>query len=104
MSLKGMLKAKQDKADKEADDSIMDLTQSFKGLSVNPNYNAKRDGALGVPPLLSSSDNERSDGYYNAAGYTKYPTKGGIYRKSKKSRKSRKSRKNKKRSKRYRKK
>lgn len=94
-SLKDMLQNRRD-------NSVMDLTNSFKGLSVDPNYKSSRDGALGVPPSLNSSkDKERSSGYYNAAGYTPYKTRGGVLRKY---RKSRKSRKNNKRSKRYRKK
>ena len=87
--------------------SVYDLTNSFQGMSVNPNYNGRRDGRLGVPPAYSSSSYNppvRSNGSYNAAGYTQYNTRGGVYRKSKKSRKSRKTRKNNKRSKRYRKK
>jgi hypothetical protein len=96
-SLKDMLQTRRD-------NSVMDLMNSFKGLSIDPNYNSSRDGALGVPPFLNSSkEKERSSGSYNAAGYTQYNRRGGVSRKYKKSRKSRKSRKNK-RSKRYRKK
>ena len=50
--------------------SVYDLTNSFKGLSVNPNYSASRDGRLGVPPSYSSPSYNppvRSNGSYNAA-------------------------------------
>lgn len=87
------------------DDSIKDLTSSFKGMSLHPEYVPSRDGRLGVPPSLSSyNPSVPSSGYYNAASYTPYSTRGGLYRKSRKHRKSRKSKKNNKRSRRYRKK
>ena len=78
---------------------IDQLNGAFNGMSIGSNYSASRDGRVGAP---SSSYNppERSNGYYNAAGYTPY-SRGGVYRKS---RKSRKSRKNNKRTKRYRRK
>ena len=97
-SLKNMLQTRRD-------NSVMDLTNSFKGLSVDSNYNASRDSRLGVPPSLNSSKyQEPSSGYYNAAGYTQYNRRGGVSRKYRKYKKSRKSKKNNKRSKRYRKK
>jgi len=81
---------------------IDQLNGAFKGMSIGSNYSASRDGRVGAPPS-SYNPPERSNGYYNAAGYTPY-SRGGVYRKSRKMRKSRKSRKNNKRTKRYRRK
>jgi hypothetical protein len=94
---------------KRDNDSVFDLTNSFKGMSLHPEYVPNRDGRLGVPPSYSSPSYNppvRSNGYYNAAGYTPYGTgqsygRGGVNRKSRKHRKSKKYRKNNKKSRRY---